>query len=509
MINKDENANSVQKEKEEKMELIVHQPGQGQNGVLSHRDDTEWKLTDSNKRIKLSICGEIFETHESTLARYPESLLGDPKRRQAFYDADKDVYFFDRHRPSFPAILYFYQSCGAMCRPLDVPMEIFVDEVMFYELTDLLLQKTPEEIAKENKPPLCRPRHRTCCEQSRELIWDTFEKPETSFLAKVINFVSIFFILLSVCSFCLETIPSFEENNCYIKVTEDYNQTIFNETNKPIWTMGILPDGTKDFGYLDKEVQRQDFDPLSKKFGFWVIETLCIAFFTIEFILRCWSCPDRFAFMRNFMNLIDLAAIIPYYIDMGVKLYLPDGPCPDSSFNKDGEAEENLSDKATFLMVLRVLRLARIVRIAKLSRHSRNLNTLIKTMSTSLRELSFLMLFFIVSMVLYATFAYYCEQNAEATGFTSIPASFWWAIVTMTTVGYGDMYPVTPMGKVVGFLCALTGVLCIALPVPSIVSNFHRLYQEDQIMNPNGNNTYKDETELKRCQLRKKFLNGD
>ena len=100
-----------------------------------------------------------------------------------------------------------------MCRPLDVPMgmdlynfrftgltsglsllpvlelsyyksekEIFVDEVMFYELTDLLLQKTPEEIAKENKPPLCRPRHRTCCEQSRELIWDTFEKPETSFL---------------------------------------------------------------------------------------------------------------------------------------------------------------------------------------------------------------------------------------------------------------------------------------------------------------------------------------
>ena len=73
--------------------------------------------------------------------------------------------------------------------------------------------------------------------------------------------------------------------------------------------------------------------------------------------------------------------------------------------------DESLSDKATFLMVLRVIRLARIVRIAKLSRHSRNLNTLIKTMSTSLRELSFLLMFFIVSMVLYATFVYYCEQG--------------------------------------------------------------------------------------------------
>ena len=67
--------------------------------------------------------------------------------------------------------------------------------------------------------------------------------------------------MLSVCSFCLETIPSFEENNCYIKVTEDYNTTLYNDTNKPIWIKGVLPDGSQDFGYLDKEVQRQDFDP--------------------------------------------------------------------------------------------------------------------------------------------------------------------------------------------------------------------------------------------------------
>lgn len=165
-----------------------------------------------------------------------------------------------------------------------------------------------------------------------------------------------------------------------------------------------------------------------------------------------------------------------------------------------------MQDKATFLMVLRVIRLARIVRIAKLSRHSRNLNTLIKTMKTSLRELSFLMLFFIVSMILFSTFIYFCEVGENGAMFPSIPAAFWWAIVTMTTVGYGDMYPTTPLGKVVGFFCALCGVLCIALPVPSIVSNFHRLYQEDQIMNPHGNFGYESKDEEIRCKLRKKFL---
>ena len=66
----------------------------------------------------------------------------------------------------------------------------------------------------------------------------------------------------------------------------------------------------------------------SKLLGFWIVETCCILFFTVEFILRYWSCPDRIAFIRSFMNLIDLAAIIPYYIDLAVKLSIGPTPCP-------------------------------------------------------------------------------------------------------------------------------------------------------------------------------------
>jgi len=84
-----------------------------------------------------------------------------------------------------------------------------------------------------------------------------------------------------------------------------------------------------------------------------------------------------------------------------------------------------------------------------------------KTITTSAKEFSFLILFFLVSMVIFSTIIFFVEDGANPK-FSSIPASFWWTVVTMTTVGYGDIVPVTVGGKIVGFVCALTGVLCIA-----------------------------------------------
>lgn len=87
-------------------------------------------------RIVINVSGLRFETCRSTVERYGDTLLGDPRRRDRFYDPRRDEYFFDRHRPSFDAILYYYQSGGRLRRPVTVPVDVFTEELKFYDIGD-------------------------------------------------------------------------------------------------------------------------------------------------------------------------------------------------------------------------------------------------------------------------------------------------------------------------------------------------------------------------------------
>lgn len=124
----------------------------------------------------------------------------------------------------------------------------------------------------------------------------------------------------------------------------------------------------------------------------------------------------------------------------------------------------------------------RIMRLFKLTRHSPGLKILIHTFRASAHVLSLLVFFLILGVVIFASLIYYAERTQQnpKNHFTSIPVGLWWTIVTMTTVGYGDLTPKTYLGMFVGSLCALTGVLTIALPVPVIVSNFGLFYSHTQ-----------------------------
>ncbi|KAL0968818.1 hypothetical protein UPYG_G00272280 [Umbra pygmaea] len=252
-----------------------------------------------------------------------------------------------------------------------------------------------------------------------------------------IALASLFFILVSISTFCLETHEFFNPivNRTELKlVNNETIERIYQETETVVYLM--------------------------------YIEGVCVVWFTFEFMMRVIFCPDKMEFMKKALNVIDFVAILPFYLEVGLS---------------------GLSSKAAkdVLGFLRVVRFVRILRIFKLTRHFVGLRVLGHTLRASTNEFLLLIIFLALGVLIFATMIYYAERMgadhtdpraSEHTHFKNIPIGFWWAVVTMTTLGYGDMYPQTWSGMLVGALCALSGVLTIAMPVPVIVNNFGMYY---------------------------------
>eukprot|EP00299_Pterocystis_sp_00344_P013717 c6752_g1_i1.p1 GENE.c6752_g1_i1~~c6752_g1_i1.p1 ORF type:complete len:381 (+),score=64.68 c6752_g1_i1:141-1145(+) len=205
---------------------------------------------------------------------------------------------------------------------------------------------------------------------------------------------------------------------------------------------------------------------------FWNFsEIFCVVWFSFEYFTRLLTTENRWKFLRQPMNIIDLLAIAPFYLD----------------------AVFNFGGSSTFL---RVLRLMRMFRIFKMGKYSAGMQMLANTMAKSFDTLMLLSVYLGIALVVFSAMIYFaeCGDPIEVHGeiiyarpgqdypspYSSIPASFWWCLVTMTTVGYGDVFPTTPAGKVIGCVTMLCGIMVLALPINVIGGNFIGEYTLNQ-----------------------------
>jgi voltage-gated potassium channel len=175
----------------------------------------------------------------------------------------------------------------------------------------------------------------------------------------------------------------------------------------------------------------------------YVVEWVITILFTLEYFLRLYVSLRPLRYARSFFGVVDLLAILPTYLDL-------------------------LVPGAHYLALLRVLRVLRIFRVLKLVKYIGEANVLIHALKSSARKIS-VFIFGVVVLVLILGSLMYLIEGAEH-GFTSIPKSVYWAIVTLTTVGYGDISPATPLGQFFASIIMITGYGIIAVPTAIVTA---------------------------------------
>lgn len=199
----------------------------------------------------------------------------------------------------------------------------------------------------------------------------------------------------------------------------------------------------------------------SANFYLYIFDLLSVAIFTIEYLIRIWTADllydhlsptkARIKFIFSTYGIIDLVAILPFFLPFIIKLDL---------------------------RVLRALRLVRLLRVLKLGRHSSSLKmvgSVLKETKYDLLVTSFVVL---ILLLIASTLMFYIENEQQPEAFSNIGQSLWWAVATLTTVGYGDIYPVTAGGKILSGIIALLGVGIVALPTSILSSAFVGKLQE-------------------------------
>ena len=329
--------------------------------------------SESRQRVTFNVSGRRFETWDKTLKRFPDTLLGS-SMMERFHNSETGEYIINRDPLIFKYVLNFYRTGKLHCFWGYCHNE-FVEELNFYGIPVQLVNSCCDDFLKKQKQNAA-----VRCSKSmesierlprntfREKLWYLFECPQQSYTGKIILYAVGLFILVSVIGTVTETVP--------------------------------CPDISCGERYIS---------------SFFILEAMCVGAFTLESVARLWASPSRKIFMKEILNIIDLVAIVPFYLTV---IFLI--------------AQVKGGAGLKFLAALKVLR---VVRVFKLARHSAKLRELGMTIKNASSDLAFLSFALFMAILLFASVLYFAENGNTPPTFTSIVDAMWYAGVTIITLG--------------------------------------------------------------------------
>ncbi|TKS80047.1 Potassium voltage-gated channel subfamily V member 2 [Collichthys lucidus] len=427
--------------------------------------------------VNLNVGGKVFKIPKHLVLQYPKTRIGvlalcnDPVKRLTLcddYNVQNNEFFFDRDPMFFHYIFHFY--CSRVLWVMDSLCPVsFEEEMSFWglklkdtprccrilfeeKLDDIRDQlKVNQELVDEIKPHRDDESYKTMFLGGyRKTLWDLMENPYSSLSAKAFAVFSSLFVLISIVAMTLNTV---------------------NELSQ--YTFG------------------------GRTYMEW-IEIASILFFTMEYFLRLVTTSNLKHFVKSALNFVDVVAVMPYFIQILFEAFVMDSE--DISAKEDLKTMSRVSKVSK---VLKVIKLMRIFRILKLARHSTGMRAFGFTIRQCSEQVCCLFLFIAMGIFTFSALMHSVEVDQPGTPFSSIPDAWWWAAVSISTVGYGDVVPISYLGRCVAFGCISFGIILNGMPISILFNKFSDYYaklKEQEYRVSNTERTF----QLKK-RLRRKF----
>ncbi|XP_041791258.1 potassium voltage-gated channel subfamily V member 2-like [Chelmon rostratus] len=399
--------------------------------------------------ININVGGKVFHIPKQCAVKYPQTRIGSlalcRDRAKLLklcddYSVRKNEFFFDRDPAFFHHIFHFYTS-GVLWIVREMCPINFEEEIAYWGLslkdTQLCCWMVFEEKVDEVKDNLKVDRELMaeievkyddeCFKDmvfgdTRKTLWNLVENPYSSTLAKAFSVVSNLLVLFSIFAMTLNTVEELQKYRI------------------------------KDKTHME-----------------WV-EIITIVFFTFEYLIRLFTTPNILMFLKSGLNFVDMIAVMPYFVQIVFDVFT------DAEDRNAQEDRRTIARVSKFSHVLKVVKLLRIFRILKLARHSTGMRAFGFTLRQCYQQASCIFLFIAMGIFTFSALLHSAERETEGSPISSIPYAWWWAAVSISTVGYGDVVPVTTLGRFVAFGCISFGIILNGMPISFLFNKFSDYY---------------------------------